>query len=458
MTGRHVMISTLPAIQDLKVLWDETGGPWAGFTLLAGEDRCDVAVIGDGFTGLSATLRLAIDGAKVSLIDADTIGFRASGRNGGQIVPGLKPRADSAIATFGVERGRRVLDVAHQAADRTFDLIARHRIDCAPTRNGWIQGAFSKVAREGLRQRAEINGRHGGDVEFLDEGRVAALTGSDFYYGGMIQRRAGAVQPLKFAHGLALSAAGASLYEKTRGLPIRQAGSGWQVCTQGGRLLADRIIIATDEYTDRLWPHLTQSLPNVTSAQLATDPLPASLLALILPARAGVSETRKITHYYRIDPAGRFVIGGRGPHSDTLDGATVQRIVRAAIDRFPQLRAVPRKYGWPYRVAITLGDLPHVHALGVWTAAGYCGRGVALAACLGEMLVTLALGLRDEDAPFPVSRRAGCRCISYASPVRLRRSPTTGSRIALDCLRNRRPAGPAHRICARLGCSRVETR
>ena len=105
MTGRHVMISTLPAIQDLKVLWDETGGPWAGFTLLAGEDRCDVAVIGDGFTGLSATLRLAIDGAKVSLIDADTIGFRASGRNGGQIVPGLKPRADSAISNLGAGGG-----------------------------------------------------------------------------------------------------------------------------------------------------------------------------------------------------------------------------------------------------------------------------------------------------------------------------------------------------------------
>ena len=113
------MIPTLSAIQDLKVLWDETGGPWAGFAPLAGEDRCDVAVIGGGFTGLSAALRLASEGANVSLIEADTIGFRASGRNGGQSVPGLKPRADSVIATFGVERGRRMLDFAHQPADRT---------------------------------------------------------------------------------------------------------------------------------------------------------------------------------------------------------------------------------------------------------------------------------------------------------------------------------------------------
>lgn len=337
------MISNLPSSQDLKVLWEETGGPWAGFAPLAGEERCDVAVIGGGFTGLSAALRLATEGANVSLIEADTIGFRASGRNGGQIVPGLKPRADSVIATFGVERGRRMLDFAHQTADRTFDLIARHRIDCNPTRNGWIQGAFSELAREGLRQRAEINSQHGGEIDFLDEGRVAALTGSNFYHGGMIERRAGAVQPLKFARGLALAAAvaGASLYEKTRGLSIAETGSGWQVRTGAGRLLADRIILATDGYTDSLWPHLTQSLVNVTSAQLATDPLPAALLPQILPARAGVSETRKITYYYRIDPAGRFVIGGRGPYSDRLDGATVQRIARAAVERFPQLRGVP---------------------------------------------------------------------------------------------------------------------
>ena len=388
------MISNLPSSQELKVLWEETGGPWADFAPLADEARCDVAVIGGGFTGLSAALRLASEGANVSLIEADTIGFRASGRNGGQIVPGLKPRADSVIATFGVERGRRMLDFAHQTADRTAP---------APrTRPG-----SSRCGSGCVRQRAQINKPHGGKVDFLDEGRVAPLIGSNFYHDGMIERRAGAVQPLKFARGLALAAAvaGASLHEKTRGLSIAQTGSGWQVRTGAGRLLADRIILATDGYTDSLWPHLTQSLVNVTSAQLATDPLPAALLPQILPARAGVSETRNITYYYRIDPAGRFVIGGRGPFSDRLDGATVQRIARAAVERFPQLRGVPRKYRWACRVAITMDDLPHVHALapGLWTAVGYCGRGLAPAVCLGEMLATLVLGRREEYAPFPVT-------------------------------------------------------
>lgn len=402
-----MMSYPLASAEGLKALWEVTAGPWPGFEPLRGEERCDVAVVGGGFTGLAAALALAAGGARVSLIEADTIGFRASGRNGGQVVPGLKPRADRIVATFGAERGRRMLDFAHTAADRTFDLIARHGIDCNPTRNGWIQGAFSQLAREDLRQRAEINAQHGADVEFLDEGRIAALTGSTFHYGGMIERRAGAVQPLKFARGLAraAAAAGASIHETTRAVSLEQTGGRWQLSTGQGKLLADRIILATDAYTDRLWPRVSQSLVNVTSAQLATGPLPEALLAQILPSHAGVTETRKITYYYRIDPEGRFVIGGRGPNGDGLDRATVHRIARAAVERFPQLRGTQWAFGWACRVAITMDDLPHVHELapGAWTAVGYCGRGVALAVCLGEMLAALALGGRSEEAGFPLT-------------------------------------------------------
>ena len=276
------------------------------------------------------------------------------------------------IQAFGAERGGRMLDFAHAAADRTFDLIARHRIDCNPTRNGWIQGAFSRLAREDLRRRAEINAQHGSDVEFLDEGRIEALTGSGFHYGGLLERRAGAVHPLKLARGLARAAvgAGASIHETTRAALLEQTGGRWRLSTEQGKLAADRVILATDAYTERLWPRVTQSLVNVTSAQLATGPLPAALLATILPARAGVTETRKITYYYRIDPEGRFVIGGRGPNGDGLDRATVQRIARAAVERFPQLRGTQWDFGWACRVAITMDDLPHVHevAPGAWTA------------------------------------------------------------------------------------------
>jgi len=393
--------------EGLNALWEVTAGPWPGFEPLRGEAHCDVAVVGGGFTGLGAALTLAAGGARVTLLEADSIGFRASGRNGGQVVPGLKPRADRVIETFGAERGQRMLDFAHGAADRTFDLIARHGIDCNPTRNGWIQGAFSRLAREDLRRRAEINTRHGGDVEFLDEERVAALTGSRFHHGGMIERRAGAVHPLKFTRGMAraAAAAGARIHESTRALSLEQTGGRWQVSTGGGKLVAERIILATDAYTDRLWPRVTQSLVNVSSAQLATGPLPEALLAQILPARAGVTETRKITYYYRIDPEGRFVIGGRGPSDDGLDRATVQRIARAALERFPQLRGTEWAYGWACRVAITMDDLPHVHELapGAWTAVGYCGRGVAIAVCLGEMLAKLALGGRAGDAAYPLT-------------------------------------------------------
>ena len=397
----------LARVEGLKPLWEATAGAWHGFPPLAQGRRCDVAVVGGGFTGLSAALASAQGGARVTLVEAGTIGCRASGRNAGQVVPGLKPRADRVVAAFGSERGRRMLDFAHAAADRTFDLITRHGIDCDPTRNGWIQGAFSPFAREDLLQRSEINALHGGNVEFLDERRVAALTGSRFHHGGMLERGAGAVHPLKLARGLAraASAAGAVLHEGTRATSIEPTGATWSVTTDAGQLVADRVILATDAYTDRLWPRLTQSLINVTSAQLATAPLPPALLAQILPARAGVSETRKITYYYRIDPEGRFVIGGRGPSDDGLDRATIQRIARAAVERFPQLQGMPWEHGWSCRVAMTLDDMPHVHELapGAWTAVGYCGRGVAMAVSLGEMLAGLALGKRADDAAYPLT-------------------------------------------------------
>jgi glycine/D-amino acid oxidase-like deaminating enzyme len=402
------MKSELPILPEgLTPLWEATAGPWDGFAPLTADGRCDVAIVGGGFTGLSAALALAQGGARAMLVEADSIGCRASGRNGGQVVPGLKPRADHVLAAFGAERGQRMLDFAHAASGLTFDLIARLGIDCDPTRNGWIQGAFSPRAREDLRQRAAINARHGGDVEFLDERRVAALTGSDFHHGGMIERAAGAVHPLKFGRGLAraVAAAGGSLHERTRATAVERSGTRWAVATDGGTIVADRVILATDAYTGRLWPRLAQSLVNVTSAQLATAPLAPALLAQILPARAGVSETRKITYYYRIDPEGRFVIGGRGPSDDGLDRATILRIARAARERFPQLGGTPWAFGWACRVAITLDDMPHVHALapGVWTAAGYCGRGVALAVSLGAMLGALALGAREDEAAYPLT-------------------------------------------------------
>jgi glycine/D-amino acid oxidase-like deaminating enzyme len=388
-------------------LWQATAPQRTTYPALGGIARCDVAVVGAGYTGLAAALALAERGARVCVAEAASVGFRASGRNGGQVVPGLKPRADRIIAAFGAERGKRMLDFAHRAADRTFDLVARHNIDCKPTRNGWIQGAFSKRARDDLQQRAEINARNGGDVQFLDQDEVAARTGTTFHHGGMIERRAGAVHPMSFARGLAAAtaAAGGVIHESTRVHSLERTSGAWTVLTDNGVLIADHVILATDGYTDRLWPAVQQSVINVTSAQLATERLPPALAASILPARAGVSETRKITYYYRMDPQDRFVIGGRGPRNDGLDPATVQRIERAAVERFPALREARWQHGWSCRVAMTLDDLPHVHVLapGLYTALGYCGRGVALAVVLGEQLAAMASGAREQDLDYPIT-------------------------------------------------------
>lgn len=392
----------------MRTLWNATAGSSLRYEALHGDSRCDVAIVGGGFTGLSAALALAQRGLRVVVLEAGCIGFRASGRNGGQVVPGLKPRADRIIARFGAERGQRMLDFAHRAADNAFDLIERHHIACDVSRKGWLQSAFSRQSRASLCERARINSLHGADVEFVDESHAFALAGSQIRFGGLVERRAGSVQPLKLVRGLAKAAAasGAHVHEATCALSIESSNAQrWGIQTDGGRVMADRIILATDGYTDRLWPRAAQSLVNVASVQLATAPLPAALLKSILPAGAGVSETRKITFYYRIDPEGRFVIGGRGALDDGIDRTTVARIRRAALERFPQLAGIEWEHAWSCRVAMTIDDIPHVHCLapGAWTAMGYCGRGVALAIALGGMLASLAAGGRPEDMDYPVT-------------------------------------------------------
>jgi glycine/D-amino acid oxidase-like deaminating enzyme len=233
-------------------------------------------------------------------------------------------------------------------------------------------------------------------------------TGTRFWRAGLFERRAGSVHPLAYARGLAraASARGVAFYEYSPVNGIREERGGCVKLDVGGYpVRARRVIIATDAYTGRLWPSVAQSYVTVASAQIATAPLPASLLDALMPRRAGVSETRKITYYCRIDPDGRFVIGGRGRAADHIDPATERQLRAAALARFPQLEGVRWEHRWACRVGMTVDDLPRIHELapGIWTAYGYCGRGVAMATALGRVLADAINGVAADKLDFPVT-------------------------------------------------------
>lgn len=388
-------------------LWAATASPRSASHAVQAPLRVDVAIIGGGITGLSAALHLSQAGVNVALLEAFEIGHRASGRNGGQVVPGFKPSPMELIKRFGEPLAQRMMGLGYCCADELFALVERYQIDCQPTRNGWMQGAYSKASSDYLSQRSQEINAHGGNTVYLDRDATHAATGSTYWPSGLLEKSAGAVQPLCLVRGMARAAAelGAALYDYSPVQAISSTPSGFQLQVNGHPVEAKRVILATDAYTDQLYPAVAQSYVNVASAQIATDPLPTSLQQRLLPMRAGVSETRKITYYCRIDPEGRFVIGGRGRHGDKLDPATREQLRKAACERFPELRDVTFTHGWACRVGMTIDDVPHLHQLadGLWTAYGYCGRGVAIGTALGRVLGEAVRGTPASALAYPVT-------------------------------------------------------
>jgi glycine/D-amino acid oxidase-like deaminating enzyme len=387
--------------------WTVTAEPLPDTRPLEGGRRADVVVVGAGYTGLSAALHLAERGAEVVVLDAEEPGWGASGRNGGQIIPGLKHDPDELERRFGEETGRRMWQTAGAAADLVFELVGRHKISCHAERCGWIAAAPHAVALESLRSRTDQWQRRGAPVELLDAKRIADLTGAVGYAGGMLDRRAGALQPLAFVRGLARAAeqAGAVIHGRSTVARLESSGAAWRVQTAAGTVTARTVILATNAYTGDLWPGLQRTVLPVQSYQVATGPLPADVRSRVLPGGQVISDLRRILFYFRLDPAGRLLMGGRGPLDDRGDPALFARLEAVARRIFPQIGVASWEHRWSGRVALTADHLPHLHEprRGMLIGLGYNGRGVAMATVMGKLLADRALGASPSEIGWPVT-------------------------------------------------------
>ncbi len=388
-------------------LWEATAVPSTAWPALKGELTADIAIVGGGYTGCAAALAAASNGARVVLLESEDIGWGASGRTGGQVIPGLKYDPDELEAMFGPELGPRVVAAIGSVGDEVFGLIDKHGIECEATRKGWLQPAISARTLDIVKRRCDQWARRGAPVTFVDRTRIGELIGTGRYLGGWEDRRAGQVQPLSFNRGLAAAAgrAGAEIYVRSPARQMVKDGNRWLLRGDSGAVKASAVILGANGYTDGLWPGLSRTVVPMISMQAATDPLPAELGGRILPQGHCASDTRRLLWYYRRDAAGRLLMGGRAPFREDLGPADAINL-RAAVDSlFPWLRDVPFTYHWGGRVAMTKDHLPHLHQLapGVWTALGYNGRGVGLAPMLGRYLAELIAGKRPDDIPFPVT-------------------------------------------------------
>jgi glycine/D-amino acid oxidase-like deaminating enzyme len=374
---------------------------------LDGDARVSVAIVGGGFTGLSAALHLAEKGADVAVLEAHEPGWGASGRNGGQVNPGLKYDPDQVEADFGPDLGRRMVAMSWDAPNVVFDLVRRHQIQCEASQAGTMRAAYTQSAVAGLRAAHAQTSRRGMPVEFLDAAAMATATGTDRYLAGFLDRNGGHVNPLGYARGLAQAAAqaGARIHGGTPVRRLRRDSGHWQLETPTGTLRAERVIIATNGYTDDLWPGLRRSVVPVYSGIVASEPLAEDVARAVFPRRASLYEVGNITVYYRLDASNRVLMGGRCRQSDASGPDAFRFLIDYTHRLWPQLKGVRFTHGWNGQVAITADHYPHIHepADGVLVCLGYNGRGVAMASAMGPQLARRALGGAQAAIDMPIT-------------------------------------------------------
>ncbi len=375
-----------------------TTDPLPPFAELRGETRADVCIVGAGYTGLSAALHLAGRGYDVVLLDAQRVGFGASGRNGGQVGSGQRLEVDELERRFGRDTTRTLWRFGEEAKALVRDLIDLHSITA-----NWTPGvahAFWQASEMPHAQKLtdKLAGEYGYDqLEILDRDAMRALVDSPAYQGGVVDWRAGHIHPLAFALGLAKAAdaAGARIHERSEVHHITE-GETCIVRTGHGAVHAPHVILAANGYLGGLNRKVAARVMPINNFIVATEPLGDRAQTLITKGVA-VADSKFVVNYFRLSPDGRLLFGGGESYGYRFpDIAETVRKPMAQV--FPDLADVKIDYAWGGTLAITMNRMPCFTrpAPNILSASGYSGHGVALATLAGQMMAEAVAGQAER--------------------------------------------------------------
>lgn len=392
--------------EDAATPYRRQGGAALDLPRLQGSHTADIAIVGGGITGCSAALHAAEAGARVVLLEGMTIGWGASSRNSGHLPPATKHEPDIVLQRYGQERGERIIAAAGAGPQTLRELTQRLGIECGLHLPGLLSAAHTPEAMRVLEQRAAFWSTRGAPIEVLDRARISELIGTEFYFGGLLDKRGGSINPLAYVRGLARAAitAGAALYENTRAIRLERAGTAWIVSTPEGSVRAERVFLCTNAHTDGLWPGLQQSVIPVRVIQLYTKPLSDNLRRSILPGQQPSLDTRRVALALRMhdDGALHFGFGAMMRGGSAPSDATALARVREVL---PQLDNVEIDNWWAGWMGFNLDDAWQFHTLapGLHAALGCNGRGIILATLYGRDLARLAAGVPEDDLTLPAT-------------------------------------------------------
>src|SRR5271170_3607504 len=373
-------------------------------------ERVDVAVIGSGFTGLSAARTLAKRGAKVAVLESETLGWGASSRNGGMVLTGLKLGVNQLISMYGHELARRMYAASLETIGCVEQIIREEAIDCDFFRCGHLEVACKQRHFDDYARQAEVIAREfNHQLRVVQRNGLNAEIGSSIYYGGMVDEVSAGLNPARYVAGLGHAAikAGAEIFEHTRvESPQRESRggeTGWKIATSRGPLWTREVFVATSGYTSKATPALQKRIIPIGSFIITTEVLPEKLAHELSPRNRMIYDSKNYLYYYRLTPDRRMLFGGRAaffPETDQTIHRSAEILRRGMIDVYPQLRDAKIDYVWGGTLDFAFDIMPHAGQLdGIYYALGYAGHGVAMATYQGQKMAQLIAGDKPDN-PF----------------------------------------------------------
>jgi glycine/D-amino acid oxidase-like deaminating enzyme len=386
--------------------WDTTAMPEADPARPLPE-KVDVAVIGGGYTGLSAARTLAQRGAKAAVLEAETIGWGASSRNGGMVLTGLKLGVETLLARYGRELTRRMFAASLASIDCVEQIVKEEGLECDFARAGHLEAAYRPAHFRDFAHAAEAMAREfNHPLRLISKSELRTEIGSDMYHGGLVDEASAGLNPARYVAGLARAAAqaGAELHAQARVERVERDGPGWRVSTPRGVVRAREVLAATSGYTGRATPALQTKIVPIGSYIIATEILPDRLAQEVSPRHRMIFDSKNFLYYFRLTPDRRMLFGGRAAFLPETPGTvreSAEILRRGMLAVYPQLRGVKVEYVWGGTLDFAFDLMPHAGQMnGMYYALGYAGHGVAMATYLGAKMAEVICGADLRDLPF----------------------------------------------------------
>jgi glycine/D-amino acid oxidase-like deaminating enzyme len=379
-------------------------------------ESVDVAVVGSGFCGLSAARALAKRGVRVAVLEAETLGWGASCRNGGMVLTGMKLPVPTLISRYGREAVRRMYAASLESIDLVEQIVKEEGIDCSFSRCGHLEVACKAAHFNAYEEAAAgIRREFGHELRVIPKSELSQEIGSDIYFGGLVDETSAGVNPAQYVTGLAAAAqrAGACLYDRTRVLDVKPETNNstrrFQVTTERGTLSAREVLLASGAYTTSASPALRKKVIPIGSYIIATEVLPDDLARELSPRNRMIYDSKHFLYYYRLTPDNRMLFGGRAaffPESESTVRKSAELLRQGMVQVYPQLRDTKVEFVWGGTLDFTLDVMPHAGTIdGMHFAVGFAGHGVAAATWMGAKLAAVICGEPDDNPfskiPFP---------------------------------------------------------